>query len=56
MIGKLRIDNTPTSMMISASTHAKIGLSIKYFDMVYSDLALVFAATGALFASSVIAS
>ena len=44
LIGNFRIDKAPTSMITKAITQAKIGRSIKNFDMVYSALASAFAA------------
>ncbi|MNR51167.1 hypothetical protein D3C85_1707990 [compost metagenome] len=44
LIGSFRIDKAPTSMITKAITQAKIGRSIKNFDMVYSALASAFAA------------
>src|SRR3979490_1535126 len=41
LIGKLRSDNAPTSMITRAITQAKIGRSMKNFDMAYSPLASV---------------
>src|SRR5471030_3106814 len=50
LIGNLRIDRAPTNMITRAITQAKIGRSIKNFDMVYSPLlpaALTVAGAGA---------